>query len=88
MFMGIRILPGTPLERLALRQGIITPETNLLEGGYYLSPDVDADWMENELTQAFAHVRTCVFPPDAMAEHVQLLHKLGYTGLLWDMLIT
>ncbi|MDT8391708.1 MAG: lipid biosynthesis B12-binding/radical SAM protein [Lentisphaeria bacterium] len=88
MFMGIRILPGTPLEKLALKQGIITPETNLLEGGYYLSPDVDADWMEKELTDAFAHVRNCVFPPDAMAEHVQLLHKLGYTGLLWDMLIT
>lgn len=88
MFMGIRILPGTPLEKLAIKQGIITPETNLLEGGYYLSPDVDPDWMEKELTRAFEHVRNCVFPPDAMAEHVQLLHKLGYTGLLWDMLIT
>ena len=34
---GIRIFPGTPLHRQALEEGVITPETSLLEPVFYLS---------------------------------------------------
>ncbi len=87
IFMGIRILPDTPLARLALKEGIISADDGLLEPTYYLSPSVDRDWMEKTLTEAFANVRHCIFPPDAMESSLQVLHKLGYTGPLWDMLI-
>ncbi len=37
---GIRIYPATPLHRLALEEGVIGPETSLLEPVFYLSPPV------------------------------------------------
>ncbi|MDD2335667.1 MAG: radical SAM protein [Geobacteraceae bacterium] len=37
---GIRIYPGTPLHHKALKEGIITPETSLLESVFYISPAV------------------------------------------------
>jgi hypothetical protein len=37
--------------------------------------------------EAFAGVRHCVFPPDAMDSKLEILHKLGYTGPMWDLLL-
>jgi hypothetical protein len=59
----------------------------LLHPTYYISPGVDKKWLEETLTTAFAGVRHCVFPPDAMEGSLQLLHKLGYIGPMWDLLI-
>jgi lipid biosynthesis B12-binding/radical SAM protein len=87
IFMGIRILPNTPLARLAIREKVIAPEDGLLHPVYYLSPAIDKQWLEERLTKAFADVRHCVFPPDKMDNSLQLLHKLGYTGPMWDLLL-
>jgi len=37
---GIRIFPGTQLHRLALEEGVITPDTSLLEPVFYVSPQM------------------------------------------------
>ncbi|TAL24307.1 MAG: radical SAM protein [Nitrospirae bacterium] len=87
IFMGIRILPETPLARLAVKEGLIAPDNGLLHPVYYISPAVDKKWLEETLTAAFANVRHCVFPPDAMDSSLQVLHKLGYTGPMWDLLL-
>ncbi len=87
IFMGIRILPNTPLARLAVKEKLISPEDGLLRPVYYLSPAVDKQWLEETLTKAFSGVRHCVFPPDAMDNSLQVLHKLGYTGPMWDLLL-
>jgi radical SAM superfamily enzyme YgiQ (UPF0313 family) len=87
IFMGIRILPNTPLARIALKEKIISATDGLLHPTYYISPALDKQWLEETLTKAFAGVRHCVFPPDAMEGSLQVLHKLGYTGPLWDLLI-
>ena len=87
MFMGIRILPGTGLERQAIRDGVITAGQDLLDPVYYIAPGIDREWLENTLREGFRRVRHCVFPADALEEQVLLLHQLGYTGLLWDMLV-
>ncbi len=87
IFMGIRILPDTPLARLAIKENMIAPDDGLLHPVYYLSPAVDKKWLEETLTTAFAEVRHCVFPPDAMDNSLQILHKLGYTGPMWDLLL-
>lgn len=86
MFMGIRILPGTPLARLAVQQKLIAPDQPLLDAVYYLAPGLDRGWLERTLTAAFAGARHCVFPPDALDSHVTALHKMGYTGPLWELL--
>ncbi len=87
IFMGIRILPDTILHGIAVREGIISPENTLLESAYYIAPGLEKEWLEKTLTEGFSGIRHCVFPPDAMDGSLQFLHKLGYSGSLWDMLI-
>lgn len=87
IFMGIRILPETALARLAIKENLIVPGDGLLKPVYYLSPSVDKKWMEETLTKAFTGLRHCIFPPDAMDNSLQILHKLGYTGPMWDLLL-
>lgn len=86
MFMGIRILPGTPLEAVALEKGLLRPGQDLLEPVYYLEPGLDREWLQATLTEGFRGHRRCVFPPDAFERQVRLLHQLGYSGMLWDLL--
>jgi len=87
IFMGIRILPNTPLAQLAVKEGLIKAGQNLLEPVYYLAPGLDRKWLEDTLTEAFKGIRNCVFPPDALDSSLAFLHKLGYSGSLWEMLI-
>jgi radical SAM superfamily enzyme YgiQ (UPF0313 family) len=87
IFMGIRILPNTALQRLAIKEKLIGPDDGLLHPVYYMSPLVDRTWLEDTLTKAFESVRHCVFPPDAMDNSLQVLHKLGYTGPMWELLL-
>jgi lipid biosynthesis B12-binding/radical SAM protein len=87
IFMGIRILPETPLARIAVREKLITADQEMLNPLYYISPEVKREWLEETLTNAFAGVRHCLFPPDAMDSSLQVLHKLGYTGPMWDLLL-
>jgi radical SAM superfamily enzyme YgiQ (UPF0313 family) len=87
IFMGIRILPGTPLAQLAVKEGLITPGQDLLEPVYYIAPGLERKWLEQTLTEAFKGIRNCVFPPDALDSSLAFLHKLGYSGSLWEMLI-
>lgn len=86
IFMGVRILPDTPLADIAVKQGVIEPEQDLLEPVYYISPNVERDWLERTLTDAFAGLRHCVFPPDALESSLSFLHKMGYSGSMFDML--
>lgn len=88
IFMGIRILPHTPLARLAIKERLIPSEEEMLKPVYYVSPSVDKTWLEETLTSAFEGVRHCLFPPDAMDNSLQVLHKLGYTGPMWDLLLS
>ncbi len=87
MFMGIRILPGTKLYDLAIKEGFIKEKDSLLDPVYYIAPGIDKVWLEKTLTKAFAGIRHCIFPPDALDSSLQFLHKMGYSGSIWDMLI-
>jgi len=87
IFMGIRLLPNTPLAKIAIREGVIKSERDMLQPVYYISPGLDKTWLKQTLTTAFAGVRHCLFPPDSMDSSLQVLHKLGYTGPMWDLLL-
>lgn len=87
VFMGIRILPNTILHRIAVKEGLISPEDGLLASAYYIAPGLEKEWLEKTLTDGFSGIRHCVFPPDAMDGSLQFLHKLGYSGSLWEMLV-
>lgn len=87
MFMGIRILPDAPLMDLAVREGQVPEDHSMVESIYYFSKDIDRDWLEKTLTEGFADRVNCVFPPDALDEKLILLHKMGYSGAGYDMLL-
>jgi lipid biosynthesis B12-binding/radical SAM protein len=87
IFMGIRILPGTPLSEIALKERIINSVDNLLEPVYYLSPSLNKNWLEHTLTNAFRNIRNCIFPPNAMDNYINALHNMGHTGVLWDLML-
>lgn len=51
--VGIRIYPGTALEGLARRQGLLQAKAeDMLEPKFYLSPQTPYGWLVNELKQA------------------------------------
>jgi lipid biosynthesis B12-binding/radical SAM protein len=87
IFMGVRIFPGTPLETLATREGLIRPGQDLLDPVYYVSPQVDRDWLCRTLTEAFAGDKLRLFPTDEQEEKIAMLHELGYAGPAWDLLL-
>ncbi|MCP3900489.1 MAG: B12-binding domain-containing radical SAM protein, partial [Desulfobacteraceae bacterium] len=87
MFLGIRILPNTKIYPMAIEQGIISKENDLLEPVYYIAPGLDKKWMETFLEDQFKPYRHCVFPPNALENSVKFLHKLGHRGLMWDLLL-
>jgi radical SAM superfamily enzyme YgiQ (UPF0313 family) len=84
IFMGLRILPNTPLARIARKQGLLSSDEELLDSVYYVAPGLDREWLERTLTDGFSDLRHCVFPPDSMDNNLQLLFRLGHTGFLWD----
>ena len=87
VFMGIRILPGTPLLALALKEGVLPRGHDLLEPVYYLSPAIERQWLHDTLEEAFRSIRHIVFPPDAFESTIQMLKKMGnHAGPLWELL--
>jgi radical SAM superfamily enzyme YgiQ (UPF0313 family) len=48
---GIRIYPDTPLGRLAVAQGVIRSEADLLQPRFYVSPEVDG-WIDERIAEA------------------------------------
>lgn len=87
IFLGVRILPGTPLEARARKEGLIGEQTDLLHPVYYFSPAIEKDWLHETLVAAFKAHRHVVYPPDAMDSGLAFLHRLGYTGMSIDLLL-
>lgn len=86
-FSGIRILPGTPLLARAVEDGVHPAGAPLREPVYYLSPRVDLDEMNRQISDAFRRRRDRIFPPAEGQQRLAVLQRFGYRGLLWDTLI-
>ncbi len=86
-YIGIRILPGTKIHKMALLENVIADDTDLIAPTFYYSPQIDRDFIESELVSAFRGRRDRIFPV-AKSEHlIPLLHRMGHVGPLWDQLI-
>ncbi len=86
-FAGIRILPGTPMHKRSIEDGIITEDDDLLKPVYYLSPSVDSERMCARIEDDFRGDRTRVFPPSTGREKLAVMRNFGFNGILWDRLI-
>ena len=86
-YIGIRILPGTRLYRRAIKENIITAETNLITPLFYYSNKVERNFIDKQLRQAFQGKRDRIYPMSEAEKIIPLLHSMGHDGPLWDLLI-
>lgn len=87
IYSGLRILPGTGLHERAVREGILQRSTSLLKPVYYQSPLLDREAMHTTMTNALRGQRDRFFPPQNGQDRMNVMHRFGYRGLIWDQLI-
>jgi len=87
VFSGIRILPSTGIVDIAVSQGIIRPDDDLIKPRYYVSPDVNKSEMDIKIEQAFSQRKDRFFPPEKGQMRMKALQVFGFKGLLWDMIL-
>jgi len=88
-FTGMRIYPHTKLFEIAMEEGKINEETDLLEPYYYESDAIQPDDIEKMvMTRAAERINWVVGSGgDTAADIVSRMHKRGFTGPLWEFLI-
>ena len=83
-YVGMRIYPHTRLHRLAVEQGVVSPDDTLIEPRYWLCPDFD---LEQARAEALATGKAWVFPDDeANALMDKLRIERNRKGPLWEYL--
>ena len=87
VYLGIRILPGTRLHDRALRERVITAETDLIRPVFYYSPLIDRELLDNRLRLAYRGRQDRLFPVTERERLIPVLHRRGRVGPLWDLLI-
>jgi radical SAM superfamily enzyme YgiQ (UPF0313 family) len=85
---GIRVLPGTGMVEIALRDGQIDADDNLLYPKFYVSPTLRNELVERIESYARAHANWIV-PGTGIKTNIQVLQKLRerkIKGQLWRLL--
>lgn len=85
---GIRIYPGTELESLARIQGVLTrPAAEMLAPVFYLSPELDAGWLDQELKNAMKSqvnfINMAAMGHSLLPIIHRVSHKIGLQPPLW-----
>ena len=84
---GVRVLPCTPMHKQAVSEGLLSPDNDLLEPFFYFSPATSEQFLDKEIRKAFAGKTNRVYPMGEDIERVNMFHKMGYKGPIWDMLL-
>jgi radical SAM superfamily enzyme YgiQ (UPF0313 family) len=87
--VGIRIYPGTELESIARGQGVLSlPAGNMLAPVFYVSPEVEADWIMQQVKQSMnSHMN--FMNGDSLSfrylpQISRLGRRLGFKAPLWQ----
>jgi len=87
-FTGIRVLPGTGMVDIALRDGQIDADDNLLHPKFYISPALGDELIGR--IEAYAHSHSnWIVPGKGIKTNIQVLRKLRerkIKGQLWRLL--
>ncbi|PID73816.1 MAG: B12-binding domain-containing radical SAM protein [Desulfobacterales bacterium] len=88
-FCGMRIYPGTPLYDIALKEGQITADQDLLEPVYYRSRAISPEEILRKVRHRAAGRRNWVVGAggDETAKMISLFYRKGYSGPLWEYLV-
>jgi radical SAM superfamily enzyme YgiQ (UPF0313 family) len=82
-YIGMRIYPGTKLAKLAEKDGVISPEDDLLEPVYYIAPDIRYDTLKERAEKTG---RRWVFPDEDVAKVMRVMRSKNRKGSLWHHL--
>jgi radical SAM superfamily enzyme YgiQ (UPF0313 family) len=82
-FIGMRIYPGTRLYELALGEGVIRSEDDLLEPVFYIAGGINYGTLKQ---RAEATGRRWVFPDEDVVSFMNRLRKRKRKGSLWHHL--
>jgi radical SAM superfamily enzyme YgiQ (UPF0313 family) len=89
LFCGVRIFPGTEMHEIALREGRVRAEDDLLEPVFYISPKLDGVDLEREV-QAHGKRRmnwVVGSGSETLARLQRQMYAKGHIGPLWEILI-
>lgn len=86
-FVGLRILPGTALYQRAIGEGMLSRQQSLIAPSYYYSPELSRERIDEALRASFAKRQDRIYPCHELYDRIALLHQMGKTGPLWDMLL-
>jgi hypothetical protein len=86
-YCGVRILPGTHVRDVAVAEGTIAADDELLDAKFYLSPGVTMEGLDKALTESFGSRIDRIWPPDRDLDKVRAFHQMGYRGPIWDLLL-
>lgn len=84
-YVGMRIYPGTELHQIAIKEGVIDKNDDLLVPKYYLSDRVNYDTLKE---RAKASGKRWVFPDEDSSDVLEKLRKRNKKGPLWEYLIS
>ncbi|WP_404813036.1 B12-binding domain-containing radical SAM protein [Citrifermentans bemidjiense] len=74
---GIRIYPGTGVHRLALEEGMVEPEQNLLHPAFYFTRELTPQKTMEMLQRGVSDLSRCIFPSEANEKSLGMLRRLG-----------
>ena len=83
-FVGMRIYPGTKLQKLAIAEGRISPDDDLISPVYYISDKFDQSMLKEEAAKTG---KAWIFPdapPDPLMEQLRI--KKNKKGPIWEYL--
>jgi hypothetical protein len=85
--LGIRIYPGTALEKMSVSQGVINPDSNLIYPHFYISPAVRERL--SEIIQERALARKGWIVPgleiNITKNLIEQIRKFRIRGPLWEL---
>ncbi len=84
-FVGMRIYPRTSLQKLAIEEGVISADDDLLLPKYYISPDMPDLSKLKEMAAKTG--KRWVFPDEDMSGPLEKMRKKNKKGPLWEYLI-
>ena len=83
-YIGMRIYPGTALQAMAIRDGIISPHDSLLEPTYYLSKDFNLEECKRMTAETG---KAWIYPDDPLADDIDIMRVVkNKKGLIWEYL--
>jgi radical SAM superfamily enzyme YgiQ (UPF0313 family) len=88
IMLGIRIYPQTRLQKIAIQEGVIKEDDDLLEPRFYISPLFGPERLIELVTESALERRGWIVPGLEINISLPLMEgirKFGYRGPLWEL---